>query len=56
MTLVITGELGYTFTVERTTNFSAWQEITNVPNPTGSSSVTDHSASNNANGFYRARQ
>ena len=56
MALVVTGEPGYTFAVERTTNFSVWQEITNVPNPTGSSSVTDHSASNNANGFYRARQ
>lgn len=56
MTLVVTGEPGYAYAVERTTNFSAWQEITNLPNPTGTSAFTDHSATNQGRGFYRARQ
>lgn len=56
MTLVVTGEPGYPYAVERTTNFSVWQEITNVPNPTGTAAFTDHSATNQTRGFYRARQ
>lgn len=56
LTLVVTGEPGYSFALERSTNFSAWLEITNVANPTGTSVVTDHSATNSDRGFYRARQ
>ena len=56
MTLVITGEPGYAYAVDRTTNFSTWQPITNLVNATGTSAITDHSASNAAAGFYRARQ
>ena len=56
MTLVVTGEPGYAYAIERTTNFSVWQEITNLPNPTGTSAFTDHAATNHGHGFYRARQ
>jgi plastocyanin len=56
MTLVVTGEPGFRYAVERTTNFSVWQEITNLANPTGLSSFTDDAATNHADGFYRARQ
>lgn len=56
MTLVVTGEPGYAYAVEYTTNLSVWQEITNLANPTGTSSFTDNSATNHDQGFYRARQ
>lgn len=55
-TLVVTGEPGYAFALERSTNFTGWQEFTNVPNPTGTTAVTDHAATNFDRGFYRARQ
>lgn len=56
MTLVVTGEPGYSYTVERSTNLNFWQEITNLPNPTGISSFTDADATNHDRNFYRARQ
>lgn len=56
VTLVVTGEPGYPYAVERSTNFTSWQEITNLANPTGTSSFTDTSATNHDRGFYRARQ
>jgi uncharacterized lipoprotein YddW (UPF0748 family) len=56
ISLVVTGEPGHAVAIERTTNFSTWQEITNVPNPSGTAGVIDHSASNQPAGFYRARQ
>jgi hypothetical protein len=55
-TLVVTGEPGYPYAVERSTNFNTWQEITNLPNPTGTSAFTDHATTNQDRGFYRARQ
>jgi uncharacterized lipoprotein YddW (UPF0748 family) len=56
MSLVVTGEPGYPVTIDRSTNFSHWQEITNVANPSGTTGVIDNSATNRAAGFYRARQ
>ena len=56
MTLVVTSEPGYAYAVERTTNFAYWQLITNIVNMSGTSAFTDHSATNAAAGFYRARQ
>lgn len=56
MALVITGEPGYPYSVERTTNFSTWEQITNLPNPTGVSSFIDDQTTNNSRGFYRAFQ
>lgn len=56
VSLTVGGEPGYDFAVERTTNFSHWQEITNVPNPSGTTGVIDNAASNQPAGFYRARQ
>ncbi len=55
MTLVITGEPGHDIAVERSTNFSAWQLVTNLTNPTGVSAFTDSAATNFSAGFYRAR-
>jgi hypothetical protein len=57
MALVVTGEPGYPFTLERTTNFTTWQEITNgLASPTGVAEVIDPTATNRPAGFYRARQ
>lgn len=56
MTLVISGEPGHPFALERTTNFSFWEEITNAANPTGTAAVTDLSSTNLDRAFYRARQ
>jgi uncharacterized lipoprotein YddW (UPF0748 family) len=57
VSLLVSGEPGHPFTVERTTNFTIWQEITNaVTNPTGLADVMDPSATNHPAGFYRARQ
>lgn len=56
MALVITGAPGFSYSVERTTNFSTWEQVTNLPNPTGVSSFIDAQATNNSQGFYRAKQ
>lgn len=56
MELVVTGEPGYPYGIERTTNFATWQQITNLANPTGVSSFIDDHASTNSQGFYRAFQ
>jgi uncharacterized lipoprotein YddW (UPF0748 family) len=57
MSLLVTGEPGEAFAIERTTNFMHWQEITNaVANPTGTAGVLDPAATNQPAGFYRARQ
>ncbi|NOS69457.1 MAG: hypothetical protein HOP33_05940 [Verrucomicrobia bacterium] len=56
MTLVITGEPGYAYSVDRSTNLFVWQQITNLMNTNGTSSFTDDSATNSDAGFYRARQ
>ena len=55
ISLVVTGEPGYPFWVERSSDFSLWQAFTNLPNPTGTATFTDASASNRNAGFYRAR-
>ena len=56
MTLVVTGEPGYAYSVDYSTNLAMWQQITNLMNTNGTSSFTDHSATNSDAGFYRARQ
>ena len=56
MTLVITGEPGHAYAVDRSTNFANWQQITNLMNASGTSAFTDPGATNSAAGFYRARQ
>ena len=56
MTLVVTGEPGYAYSVDRSTNLANWNQITNLMNTNGTSSFTDHSATNSDAGFYRARQ
>jgi hypothetical protein len=56
ISLVVTGEPGYPFWLERSTNISFWQTVTNLPNPTGTAAFTDTAASNRNAGFYRARQ
>jgi autotransporter-associated beta strand protein len=56
MTLVVTGEPGYVYSVDYSTNLALWQQITNLMNTNGTSSFTDHSATNSDAGFYRARQ
>ena len=56
MTLIVTGEPGYTYSVDYSTNLALWQQITNLMNTNGTSSFTDHSATNSDKGFYRARQ
>jgi hypothetical protein len=56
MTLVITGEPGYAYFIERTTNLSVWQQVTNLMNTNGTSAFTDDSATNSSSGFYRTRQ
>jgi hypothetical protein len=56
MTLVVTGEPGYAYSVDRSTNLSAWHQITNLLNTNGTSSFTDDDATNNGAGFYRTRQ
>jgi hypothetical protein len=56
MTLVVTGEPGYAYWLERGTNLSAWQTLTNLFNTNGTSTFTDDSATNLPAGFYRARQ
>src|SRR5690606_27969915 len=55
MALMISGEPGYPFAIERSTNFTTWQEITNVSNPTGLAGMIDHAATNQPGGLYRAR-
>lgn len=56
VTLVVTGEPGYAYWVDRSTNLFTWQQITNLMNTNGTSSFTDDSATNFNPGFYRARQ
>lgn len=56
MTLVVTGEPGYTYSVDYSTNLALWQQITNLMNTNGTSVFTDDAATNAAAGFYRARQ
>lgn len=56
ISLVVTGEPGYPFWLERSTNIAFWQTVTNLPNPTGTAAFTDTAASNRNAGFYRARQ
>ena len=56
MTLVVTGEPGYTYSVDYSTNLALWQQITNLMNTNGTSAFTDDAATNAAAGFYRARQ
>ena len=56
MTLVVTGEPGYAYWLDRGTNLSAWQPLTNLFNTNGTSTFTDDSATNLPSSFYRARQ
>ena len=56
MTLVVTGEPGYAYWLERGTNLAAFQPLTNLFNTNGTSTFTDDSATNLPAGFYRARQ
>ncbi len=56
MTLVVTGEPGYAYSVDYSTNLALWQQITNLMNTNGTSAFTDDAATNADAGFYRARQ
>ena len=56
MTLIVTGEPGYAYSVDRSTNLALWQQITNLMNTNGTSAFTDDAATNASAGFYRTRQ
>jgi uncharacterized repeat protein (TIGR02543 family) len=56
ITLVVTGEPGYAYSVDYSTNLALWQQITNLMNTNGTSCFTDDAATNADAGFYRARQ
>lgn len=47
---------GYGVSIERTTNLTSWQSLTNLMNTNGAVNFTDSSATNQGAGFYRARQ
>ena len=54
--LTVNSTPGYGVWIERTTNLTSWQPLTNLLNPNGALNFTDNSASNLSAGFYRARQ
>jgi len=54
--LTVTSTPGYPLWLDRTLDFTTWQPWTNLLSPNGTSIFTDQTATNNAAGFYRARQ
>jgi len=57
MHLVVTGSPGETLWIDRTNDLPPnWNELTNLPNQTGSLQFIDGSSTNQPRGFYRARQ
>lgn len=53
--LNLRGQTGKAFTIYRSSDLSTWPFLGSAPNPTGSASFTDNSASGQVN-FYRATQ
>ncbi|MEY4916528.1 MAG: hypothetical protein RL616_441 [Verrucomicrobiota bacterium] len=54
--LAVNSTPGYGVWIERTTNLTTWQPLTNLLNTNGALNFTDSSASNLNAGFYRLRQ
>ena len=54
--LALNSTPGYGVWIERATNLTSWQPLTNLLNTNGALNFTDNSASNLNAGFYRARQ
>jgi hypothetical protein len=54
--LALNSTPGYGVWLERTTNLTTWQPLTNLLNTNGTLNFTDNSASNSNAGYYRARQ
>ncbi len=54
--LTVNSTPGYGVWIERTTNLTSWQPLTNLLNSNGSLNFTDNFSSNLNAGFYRARQ
>ena len=54
--LTLNSTPGYGVWIERTTNLTSWQPLTNLLNTNGALNFTDSSASNLNAGFYRVRQ
>lgn len=54
--LLISGEPGYWFSLDRAPNLANWLPLTNIFNSNGTVFFTDDSATNSEAGFYRARQ
>ncbi len=54
--LAVNSTPGYEVWIERTTNLTTWQPLTNLLNTNGVLNFTDNSATSNPAGFYRARQ
>jgi hypothetical protein len=54
---VVTGSPGETLWIDRTNDLPPnWHELTNLPNSSGASEFIDNSDTNQARGYYRARQ
>jgi hypothetical protein len=47
---------GYNLWIERTTNLTSWESLTNLVNTNGLVNFTDQPSTNQGAGFYRARQ
>jgi hypothetical protein len=56
MNLMITGEAGISYSIDRTTNLIDWETLTNIVNINGTIQFFDPSATNHDKGFYRARE
>ena len=57
MQLTVTGSPGATLWIDRTNDLPPnWSELTNLPNQNGALEFIDYSATNQARGYYRARQ
>lgn len=52
--LVLSGEPGDSVTIQRSSNLTNWVALTNLTNPTGTLEVTDETATNAPQRYYRA--
>jgi hypothetical protein len=53
--MVVSGELGDSVTIQRSSNLVNWVALTNLTNATGTLEFTDGTATNGLQWFYRAR-
>ena len=53
--MIINGDSGFFFWIDRTTNLLDWEPLTNIFNTNGTVEFIDSSATNNKL-FYRARE